>query len=49
MADKLEKEITGARKILFPGTAHMLPLEQTEKFNEIVLSFLRHEVGYDHI
>ncbi len=41
MADSLEKDIPGARKILFPGTAHMLSLEQPDKFNELVLDFLR--------
>ena len=41
MADKLEKEIPGARKMVFPGTAHMLPMEQSERFNEVVLNFLK--------
>ena len=44
MADKLEMEIPGARKMVFPGTAHMLPMEQPEKFNEVVLDFLKNGV-----
>jgi 3-oxoadipate enol-lactonase len=40
MADKLDREIPNSRKILFPGTAHMIPLEQPAKFNEVVLNFL---------
>ena len=32
MADKLEKDIIGACKLQFSGTAHMLPMEQVEKF-----------------
>jgi 3-oxoadipate enol-lactonase len=43
MADNLEKEIPGARKMVFPGTAHMLPMEQPERFNEVVLNFLKNE------
>jgi len=43
MADKLEKEIPGARKMVFPGAAHMLPMEQSERFNEVVLNFLKNE------
>lgn len=39
-ADKLEKEIPAARKILIPGTAHMIPMELPEKFNHQVLDFL---------
>ncbi len=41
VADYLEKEIPGARKIVFPNTAHMLPLEQPMKFNQVVLDFLK--------
>jgi pimeloyl-ACP methyl ester carboxylesterase len=44
IADKLEKEIPGARKMVFPGTAHMIPLEQPTKFNEVVLEFLNKQV-----
>jgi 3-oxoadipate enol-lactonase len=44
VANKLEKEIPDARKIVFPGTAHMLPLEQPALFNEVVLDFLNKKV-----
>jgi len=44
MADLLEKEIPDARKLVFPDTAHMLPMEQSAKFNEVVLNFLKHEL-----
>jgi pimeloyl-ACP methyl ester carboxylesterase len=40
MADKLEREIPHARKIVFPGTAHLLPMELSARFNEVVLNFL---------
>ncbi len=43
MADKLEQDIPGAHKIIFPGTAHMLPMEQSGKFNEVVLNFLNNK------
>jgi 3-oxoadipate enol-lactonase len=39
-ANKLERDIPGARKVIFPNTAHMLPMEQPEQFNEIVRAFL---------
>jgi pimeloyl-ACP methyl ester carboxylesterase len=45
VADKLEHDISHARKIVFPGTAHMLPMEQSAKFNEVVLNFLNTEVA----
>jgi 3-oxoadipate enol-lactonase len=44
MADKLGKEIQGARKMVFPHTAHMLPLEEPARFNEVVLNFLKKEL-----
>jgi 3-oxoadipate enol-lactonase len=40
-ADELECQIALARKVGFPGVAHMIPLEQPKLFNEIVLSFLK--------
>jgi 3-oxoadipate enol-lactonase len=39
-ADELECHIPDARKIGFPKTAHMIPLEQPDEFNKVVLSFL---------
>jgi len=40
MADVLASSIRGAHKELFTGAAHMLPMEQPEKFNRLVLDFL---------
>lgn len=40
-ADKLEQEILNARKIVLPGTAHMIPLEQPARFNQAILDFLK--------
>ena len=48
-ADKLEQEIPGSRKVIFPETAHMLPMEQSQKFNEVVLNFLKDEGNYEHV
>lgn len=41
MADRLAKDIPGAIKLVFPATAHMLPMEQPEKFNQVVLDFIK--------
>jgi pimeloyl-ACP methyl ester carboxylesterase len=40
MADRLEEGIAGARKVVIEGTAHMVPMEKYEEFNEVVLGFL---------
>ncbi len=40
-ANLLEQGIAGARKVVFPGVAHMVNMEQPEAFNRIVLNFLR--------
>jgi pimeloyl-ACP methyl ester carboxylesterase len=32
--------VPGARKVVFPGTAHMVNMEQPERFNATVLGFL---------
>ena len=40
IADILEKEIRGAKKVVIPGTAHHLNMEKPEEFNRIVLDFL---------
>lgn len=39
MADRLEGGVAGARKVVIPGTAHMVPMEKYEEFNEVVLGF----------
>jgi 3-oxoadipate enol-lactonase len=44
MADRLEKDIPGARKMVFPETAHMLSMERSEKFNEVVFNFLKKDL-----
>jgi pimeloyl-ACP methyl ester carboxylesterase len=36
----MEERISGARRILYPGVAHMLSMEIPEKFNQDVLAFL---------
>ena len=40
IADILEKEIPGAKKVVIPGTAHHLNMEKPEEFNRVVLDFL---------
>jgi len=40
-ATVLEEGIAGARKVVLPGTAHMLNMEQPDAFNRTVLDFLR--------
>lgn len=39
-ADALERGVAGARRVVVDDTAHMLPLEQPERFVEVVLGFL---------
>lgn len=39
-ASLLAKRVAGARKVVFPGTAHMVNMEQPERFNAQVLDFL---------
>jgi len=41
MADALEQRIPAARKVTFPGTAHMIPMELPDAFNHTVLAFLQ--------
>ena len=40
IADLMAAGIAGARKIIFPGVAHMIPMEAPEAFNRAVLEFL---------
>jgi pimeloyl-ACP methyl ester carboxylesterase len=40
MAEYMAQQIPGARKVVFPGAAHMVNMEQPELFNEVVLEFL---------
>jgi pimeloyl-ACP methyl ester carboxylesterase len=39
-ADKLERDIVGARRVTMAGTHHMPNMEKPEEFNAIVLDFL---------
>jgi 3-oxoadipate enol-lactonase len=41
VADELECKIPLARKVGIPGTAHMIPMEQPDLFNQVVLNFLK--------
>lgn len=40
LADKLEEDIAGCRKVVIEGVAHMLNMERVEVFNAAVLDFL---------
>jgi pimeloyl-ACP methyl ester carboxylesterase len=40
VADILTRRIPGARRVVFPGTAHMLTMEEPAEFARIVLDFL---------
>ncbi len=41
IADKLEKDIAGAKKVVIPGTAHHLNMEKPQEFNRVVIEFLK--------
>lgn len=40
MADLMEQGITGARKVVIEGAAHMVNMERPQEFNRLVLDFL---------
>jgi pimeloyl-ACP methyl ester carboxylesterase len=40
---KLEKEISGSRKVVIKNAGHMVNMEQPEEFNVAVMSFLRQQ------
>ncbi|HEY3247222.1 MAG TPA: alpha/beta fold hydrolase [bacterium] len=40
VADILAQRIPGAKKVVFPGTAHMLSMERPAEFSRVVLEFL---------
>ena len=42
IADKLEKDIAGAKKLMIPHTAHHLNMEKPQEFNRVVIEFLEH-------
>jgi 3-oxoadipate enol-lactonase len=41
IGDLIEQNVAGSRKVVFKGAAHMVNVEQPEKFAKIVLEFLR--------
>jgi 3-oxoadipate enol-lactonase len=41
IAERLEREIPGARRATIPGTAHVPSMERPREFDELVLPFLR--------
>lgn len=41
IADKLEKDVVGAKKVVIPGTAHHLNMEKPQEFNRVVIEFLK--------
>jgi pimeloyl-ACP methyl ester carboxylesterase len=45
IADTLEKNIAGAKKVVIPGSGHLVNLEKSEEFNRIVLDFLSSKLG----
>jgi len=44
IADVLEANINGAKKVVIPGSGHIVNMEKPEEFNRIVLDFLREQV-----
>ena len=44
IANKLERDIVGAKKVVIPRTAHHLNMEKPQEFNRVVMDFLE-EVG----
>lgn len=40
MMNMVAEGVVGARKVVFPGTAHMVNMEQPERFNATVMRFL---------
>jgi 3-oxoadipate enol-lactonase len=43
IADKLEKDIVGAKKVVIPHTAHHLNMEKPQEFNRVVIDFLENQ------
>jgi pimeloyl-ACP methyl ester carboxylesterase len=40
VADLLEQKVGGARKIILPGTGHVMNMEKPDEFNKVLLDFL---------
>jgi 3-oxoadipate enol-lactonase len=45
IADRLERELPDARKVVLEGAAHTIPLEHPGKFRDLTLEFLRERAG----
>jgi pimeloyl-ACP methyl ester carboxylesterase len=41
IVDTLARSLPSAKRVLFPGSGHMVNLEQPERFNRVVLQFLQ--------
>ncbi len=41
MAEAMERGIAGAKRVVFPGVAHMVNMEKPEEFNRVLLGFLQ--------
>jgi pimeloyl-ACP methyl ester carboxylesterase len=41
IVEKMENEISGAKKIVIKSAGHLVPMEKPEEFNRIALEFLR--------
>jgi 3-oxoadipate enol-lactonase len=40
IADRIEKQVPGAKKVVIKGAAHTVNMEKPEKFNSVVLKFM---------
>ena len=45
VADLVERSVTSSRKIVMPGTGHLLHMERPAEFNRLVLAFLDSSTG----
>jgi 3-oxoadipate enol-lactonase len=45
VADRLERELPNARKVVLEDTAHTIPLERPDEFRDLALEFLRERAG----
>ena len=41
IANRIQKEVVGARKVVISGVAHMVNMEKPNEFNYAVVDFLR--------
>lgn len=47
-ADAYAAGISASAKIIMPGAGHMVPLEQSDVFNRVLLKFFSLQVGDQH-